>query len=45
MTYGFSPDNWWIFDQEFRVRGITVSEIERVRFEPKIRRGMFPSLW
>ena len=34
MTYGFRPDNWWIFEQELRARGITVTEIERVEMRP-----------
>jgi len=34
MTYGFRPDNWWIFDQELRARGIVVSDIERVEMKP-----------
>ena len=34
MTYGFRPEHWWSFQQELRVRGIAVSEIERVEMRP-----------
>jgi hypothetical protein len=30
MTYGFRPENWWIFERELRTRGIAVSEIEKL---------------
>jgi hypothetical protein len=44
MTYGFLPDNWWIFDQELRARGITLTEIERVEMRPLTPEGSFAGL-
>jgi hypothetical protein len=36
MTYGFLPENWPAFRHELQLRGIAVSEIEKVelRLQP-----------
>jgi hypothetical protein len=39
MTYGFVPANWWGFQHELQLRGIAVSEIERVEFRLQPRPG------
>jgi hypothetical protein len=35
MTYGFRPDNWPAFEYQLRVRGIAVSDIEKVELRPE----------
>ena len=39
MTYGFRPRGWPAFEHELRVRGIAVTDIERVEIRPHTTEG------
>jgi hypothetical protein len=39
MTYGFQPENWSAFQYELRVRGIAVTDIEKVELRPQATEG------
>jgi len=36
MTYGFRPENWPAFQAELLERAITVADIEKIEFRPRI---------
>ena len=38
MTYGFCPENWPAFQAELLERAITVADIEKIEFRPRISR-------
>lgn len=39
MTYGFRPENWPAFQAELLERAITVADIEKIEFRPRIPRA------